>query len=125
MDGIIPPGKRCTTVVHAIAPGRRDAPLATLCRAAEPQVRGPHPSLSLGELASCRRTGTVDAYTERFLELLPRAGPLSTDQKIQLYTLGLQEPLSIDVQLQHPVTLEVAMSVAKAYERREQAVAAA
>ena len=79
----------------------------------------------LGELASCRRTGTVDAYTERFLELLPRAGPFSTDQKIQLFTPRLQEPLSIDVQLQHPVTLEVAMSVAKAYERREQAVAAA
>jgi hypothetical protein len=47
----------------------------------------------------------VDAYTERCLELLPRAGPLSTDQKIQLFTLGLQEPLSIDVKLQHSVTL--------------------
>jgi hypothetical protein len=79
----------------------------------------------LGELASCRRTGTVDAYTERFLELLPRAGPLSMNQKIQLFTLGLQEPLSIDVELQHPVTLEVAMSLARAYKHREQAVAAA
>ena len=47
----------------------------------------------------------MDAYTERCLELLPRAGPLSTDQKIQLFTLGLQEPLSIDVKLQHSVTL--------------------
>jgi hypothetical protein len=79
----------------------------------------------LGELASCRRTGTVDAYTERFLELLPRAGPFSTDQKIPLFTLRLQEPLSIDVQLQHPVTLEVAMSLVRAYEHWEQTVAAA
>jgi hypothetical protein len=79
----------------------------------------------LGELASCRHTGMVDAYTEHFLELLLRAGPLSTDQKIQLFTLGLQEPLSIDVQHQHLVTLEEAMSLARAYERWEQAVAAA
>lgn len=57
------------------------------------------PSLPLGELASCRRRGTVSDYTERFLELLPRTGPLSSDQQIQLFTMGLQESLSIDVQM--------------------------
>lgn len=73
-------------------------------------------SCSLGELASCRRTGIISDYMERFLELLPRVGPLSADQQIQLFTMGLQEPLSIDVQLQNPMTL--AMNLARAYERR-------
>lgn len=57
------------------------------------------PSLPLGELASCCCRGTVSDYTECFLELLPRTGPLSSDQQIQLFTMGLQEPLSIVVQL--------------------------
>jgi hypothetical protein len=106
-------------MVHAIALGRRDAPLATLRRATEPQVWAPRPSLPPRRTGEFRHIGTVDAYTERFLELLPRDMPLSTDQKIQLFTLGLQEPLSIDVQLQHPVTVEVAMNLSRAYERRE------
>jgi hypothetical protein len=38
------------------------------------------------------------------------------DQQIQLFTMGLQEPLSIDVQLQNPMALAVAMNLARAYE---------
>jgi hypothetical protein len=77
----------------------------------------------LGELIACRRTGTVADYQERFLALLTRAGPLTESQQIQLFLAGLQEPLSIDVQLQGPQSLETAMSLARAHERREQASA--
>jgi hypothetical protein len=77
----------------------------------------------LGELVACRRTGSVAEYQERFLALLTRAGPLTEDQQIQLFVAGLQEPLSIDVQLQGPHSLETAMSLARSYERREQLAA--
>jgi hypothetical protein len=79
----------------------------------------------LGELAACRRTGSVAEYQERFLALLTRAGPLTEDQQIQLFVAGLQEPLSIDIQLQGPHSLETAMSLACSYERREQLAAPA
>ncbi|WVZ49394.1 hypothetical protein U9M48_000760 [Paspalum notatum var. saurae] len=80
----------------------------------------PIQSNPLGELAACRRSGSVEDYSTRFLDLLARAGPLSEGQQVQLFTAGLQEPLSIDVQIQNPLTLEVAISLARAYERREQ-----
>ncbi|WVZ81319.1 hypothetical protein U9M48_028709 [Paspalum notatum var. saurae] len=35
---------------------------------------------------------------------------------------GLQEPLATDVQLQNPMTLDMAISLARAYERRAQFV---
>lgn len=76
-------------------------------------------STPLGELAACRRTTTVDDYAERFLDLLTRTGYLSEDQQVQLFTVGLQEPMSLDVQMQHPTTLEEAMSLARSFERRE------
>ena len=52
------------------------------------------------------------------MALLTRTGPLTEAQQIQLFTVGLGEPLSIDVQLQGAQSLEVAMSLARAYERR-------
>jgi hypothetical protein len=79
----------------------------------------------LGELTTCRRTGAVTEYQDRFLELLARAGTLTENQQVQLFTVGLGEPLSLDVQLQNPQTLETAMSLARAYERRELAIQAA
>jgi cell division septation protein DedD len=78
----------------------------------------------LGDLAACRRIGTVADYCEQFLSLLARAGKLSQSQQVQLFTVGLQPPLSIDVQIQAPQSLDVAMSLAKSYEPREQTVAA-
>jgi hypothetical protein len=53
----------------------------------------------LAELAECRRTGTVAEYQDRFQALLPRAGPLTEAQWVQLFTGGLQPPLSIDVRI--------------------------
>lgn len=73
----------------------------------------------LGKLAACRRKTKVAAYIDRFLDLLARAGPLTEEQQVDLFTTGLQEPLSIDVQLQYPTTLEFAMNLARSFERRE------
>jgi len=77
----------------------------------------------LGELVACRRTITITDYQDRFLALLTRAGPLTEAQQVQLFMAGLGEPLSIDVQLLGPQSLELAMSFARSYERREQLTA--
>jgi hypothetical protein len=46
-------------------------------------------SAPLFELASCRRTGTVEEYQDRFQALLPRASHLDEAQRVQLFTGGL------------------------------------
>ncbi|WVZ71005.1 hypothetical protein U9M48_019632 [Paspalum notatum var. saurae] len=82
-------------------------------------------SAPLAELAECRRTGTVAEYQDQFQALLPRAGPLRESQRVQLFTGGLQPPLSIDVQIQNPQSLAAAMSLARQFELREQYAAPA
>jgi hypothetical protein len=82
-------------------------------------------SAPLAELAECRRTGTVAEYQDRFQVLLPHAGPLTEAQRVQLFTEGLQPPLSIDVRIQNPQSLAVAMSLAHQFELREQYTALA
>lgn len=77
-------------------------------------------SAPLFELASCRRTGTVEEYTERFQALLPRAGRLDDEQRIQLFTGGLLPPLSLQVQNMNPQSLAAAMSLARQMELLEQ-----
>ena len=52
------------------------------------------PSNPLGELMACKRTATVVDFQERFEALLPRAGHLSEAQKVQIFTAGLQPPLT-------------------------------
>lgn len=74
----------------------------------------------LFELASCRRTGTVEEYQDRFQALLPRAGHLDETQRVQLFTGGLLPPLSLQVQNQNPQTLAAAMSLARQMELLEQ-----
>jgi len=56
--------------------------------------------------------------------LLPRAGLLSEAQKVQIFTAGLQTPLSLDVEIHNPQTLPVAMSLARKLELRDQCAAA-
>ena len=46
----------------------------------------PLQSVPLFELSSCRRTGTVEDYQDRFQALLPRASRLDEDQRVQLFT---------------------------------------
>jgi len=79
----------------------------------------------LGELVACRLTSTVADFQDCFQELLARAGPLQENQKAQLFLAGLGEPLSLDVQIQGPQSLAMAMSLARSFERRNAAVAAA
>ena len=74
----------------------------------------------LGELMACKRTTSVVDFQERFEALLPRAGSLSETQKVQIFTAGLQPPLSLDVEIHNPQSLAVAMSLARKLELRDQ-----
>ncbi|KAI4312382.1 hypothetical protein MLD38_037193 [Melastoma candidum] len=74
----------------------------------------------LGELAACKHTSTVTEYQDRFQALLPRAGSLDEDQRVQLFTAGLLPPLSFDVEVHNPQSLAGAMSLARKLELREQ-----
>jgi hypothetical protein len=71
-------------------------------------------SAPLFELTECRRTGTVEEYSNRFQSLLFRAGRLDESQRVQLFTGGLLPPLSHVVRLHNPETL--AMSLARQVE---------
>jgi len=70
-------------------------------------------SAPLFELTECRHTGTVEEYSNRFQALLPRAGRLDEEQRVQLYTGGLLPPLSHAVRLQNPDSLAATMSLAR------------
>jgi len=74
----------------------------------------------LSELAACKRTGSVEEYQDRFQALLPRAGHLDEAQRVQLFTAGLQPPLSLDVEIHNPQTLAAAMSLARKLALRDQ-----
>ncbi|WVZ54253.1 hypothetical protein U9M48_005078 [Paspalum notatum var. saurae] len=76
-------------------------------------------SAPLFELAECRRTGTVEEYSNRFQALLPRAGRLAEAQRVQLFTGGLLPPLSHAVRIHNPETLAAAMSLARQVELME------
>ena len=76
-------------------------------------------SAPLFELAECRRTGTVEEYSNRFQALLPRAGRLDEGQRVQLFTGGLLPPLSHAVRIHNPETLAAAMSLARQVEQME------
>jgi len=51
---------------------------------------------------ACRRTGSFIEYQDRFEALLPRAGRLDEEQRVQIFTTGLQPPLSMDVEIHNP-----------------------
>nr|CAB3465822.1 unnamed protein product [Digitaria exilis] len=69
------------------------------------------------ELLHLRRTGTVE---EEFLLLLARCDDVSEAQQLSIFMVGLLEPLKTDVELQKPTTLDDAMALARAFERRLQ-----
>ena len=73
----------------------------------------------LAELKDLRRTGTVEEYQRQFSVLLCRCDDLTAMQQVNMFTAGLGEPLRTDVELQAPTNLQTAMSLARAYERRE------
>ena len=78
----------------------------------------PTRSNPFGELISLKRTGSVVEYQNAFLQLLARCDGVSEQQQINIFTSGLRNPLQVDVELQQPATLEDAMGLARAFERR-------
>lgn len=80
----------------------------------------PERSNPFGELTHLRRTGSVTDYQEQFLTLLARCSDVTERQQIDIFTAGLLQPMAIDVELQKPATLDDAMALARAYERRNE-----
>jgi hypothetical protein len=54
----------------------------------------------LGELKELRRTGSVDEYQRQSLALLCRCDGLSAAHAMNLFTAGLGEPMTLDVEMQ-------------------------
>ncbi|CAO2152414.1 unnamed protein product [Urochloa humidicola] len=78
----------------------------------------PMRSNPLGELISVKRTGSVADYQDQFLTHLARCDDVTEAQQIAIFTAGLGDPLRVDIELHRPTTLEDAMSLARAFERR-------
>jgi hypothetical protein len=65
----------------------------------------------------------VTEYVEKFMSLLAHNDPLSTNQQVQLFTSGLTDLLHVDVEMQKLPDLQLAMSMARAYEQRTTIIA--
>jgi hypothetical protein len=79
----------------------------------------------LGELKALQKIGMVEEYQRHILMLLCRCDGLSPDHQMNLFTAGLGEPLTSDVEMQRPNDLQVVISLAKAFERRASAASPA
>lgn len=73
---------------------------------------------TLAELKALYHTGTVEEYQRQFNRLLCRATDVTMEQQVELFIVGLGEPLRTEVKLQHPTDLLTTMSLARAHERR-------
>jgi hypothetical protein len=71
---------------------------------------------ALGELKELHCTDTVEEYQSQFLALLCRRDNLTWQDQIYLFTVGMGLLLSSDVEMQHPANLQMAMSLARAFE---------
>lgn len=77
-------------------------------------------SNSLGDLVNLKQTGSVDEYQRQFQSLLARAISDRCDQQVDLFTAGLVESIRLDVEMHHHINLAQAMSLARAFEKRQQ-----
>lgn len=75
----------------------------------------------LGALANLPFGTSVQDYINKFLALLCRTEALTQIHQMQFFTSGLPDQLRIDVELQNPPDLQVAMSLDRVYELRTQA----
>ncbi|XP_016745984.1 uncharacterized protein [Gossypium hirsutum] len=73
----------------------------------------------LRELVNLRQTGTVEEYQCQFQSLLARTTDLKPRQQVNLFTAELVEELRIDIEMQQPENLGVAMNIARALERKQ------
>jgi hypothetical protein len=72
---------------------------------------------TLGELIQLKWDTTIADYQNRFLALVNRCTGLSEKQQIDIFIVGLRNPLKTDVELEQPATLDNAMALARAYEQ--------
>jgi hypothetical protein len=77
------------------------------------RFRPPLHSNPLGELKELRCTGLVEEYQRQFLAMLCRCDELSAFHAMNMFTAGLGEPMTSDVEMQRPEDLQVAMSLAR------------
>ncbi|PPS12418.1 hypothetical protein GOBAR_AA08225 [Gossypium barbadense] len=73
----------------------------------------------LEELVNLRQTGTVEEYQCQFQSLLARTTDLKPPQQVNLFIIGLLEELRIDIEMQQPGNLRVAMNMTRALERKQ------
>jgi hypothetical protein len=86
------------------------------------------PAIGINHLADLSRLqfrGTISEYQETFLAKMAHAGYLTSEQQVRLFTRGLPDAIRVDVELQAPQDLQRAMALARAYEQRTTALAAA
>ena len=79
----------------------------------------------LSELARLPWHGTVQDFQERFNSMVCHTPELSPKQKADLFVGGLPDHIRVDVELRTPQTLQDAMHLARAFERRAAATATA
>jgi hypothetical protein len=78
----------------------------------------PLPDSPVGALAMLWRSGSVDDYAKQFMALSCRDTSLTEPLQVQLFIIGLGDPLRTDVALQQPASLDDAVIFARAYEQR-------
>jgi hypothetical protein len=84
----------------------------------------PRRTNKLGAVTRCPFNGSIADYSERFSHLLHRAPPQLDETEVELFTMGLPEPIRTDVELAYPADLYEAINLALAYERRAHPAAA-
>lgn len=72
----------------------------------------------LSDLARLPFRGSVEEYLKAFEARMAHVGHLSPNQKVNLFTGGLPDPISTNAELQAPQDLQHAMLLARAYEWR-------
>jgi hypothetical protein len=77
----------------------------------------PLQSNPLGELIQLQCDSSVADYQSAFLTLVARYDDLTEKQQINIFTVGLHNPLRTDIELEHPTMLEDAMALARVYEQ--------
>jgi hypothetical protein len=65
----------------------------------------------LGELKGLHRTGTIEEYQRQFLPLLCRCDGLTPEHKMNLFMVGLVEPMCSNIEMQRPADLQATMSL--------------
>jgi hypothetical protein len=70
----------------------------------------------IDELALLRCNGSIDDFTKKIMALSYRDTAIMEAHQVQLFLAGLGDPLQTDVTLQHPVMLDDAIMLARAYE---------